>query len=64
MCEACVYFKAKGKEEILLKDIVLLKSQGDKILISDMDGKKREICGIIKEVDFMSHRVIVEGACR
>ena len=60
MCEASVYFKEKDKEEIVLKDVVLLKSQGDKILINDMDGKEKEICAIIKEVDFMNHKVILE----
>lgn len=60
MCEASVYFREKATEVILLRDVILLKSQGEKILISGMDGKEKVISGIIKEVDFMSHKVILE----
>lgn len=59
MCQARVYFKEKDKE-VLLKDVILIKCQGDKVIISSMEGEEKVISGIIKEVDFMNHEVILE----
>ena len=60
MCQVDVYLKEKEQDVILLKDVALLRPQGDKISINDIYGQEKLIRVSIKEVDFMSHKVILE----
>lgn len=63
MCEVSIHLKEKDKkEEVLLEGISFIKFHRGKILVSNLYGQERIIKGIVREIDFMKHKVVIEKA--
>ncbi len=61
MCEASIYTLENGKEELLVEraNIVIPKEDGS-IYIEDIFGQRRTVQGIIKKMELVDHRIVVE----
>jgi len=57
MCEAIVYLVRDGKQEQIMRDVVLLQPEGDKILLAELLGEKKSVRASIKKIDFLRHTV-------
>ena len=61
MCIATAYLKKQGgREDVLLKEVVLIKSDGEGLLLRTLFGEEKSIKAKIKEVNFTSSRVLLE----
>ncbi|MFN3383804.1 MAG: CooT family nickel-binding protein [Archaeoglobaceae archaeon] len=56
MCESKIVFRGKT----IFEDVVKLKVEGERLLISDILGESKELKGKILEVDLIAHRIVVE----
>lgn len=60
MCEVKVYFRNQEKEELIFQDVILVEKENDKIFLKNILGEKKEVQGIIKKLDMVEHKVILE----
>jgi len=61
MCESTVYLKEGKQEKVLMKDVAAVRSQGGKLLLTSILGERLEVEAVVAELDFMGHRIVVEG---
>ena len=61
MCEANAYILKEGKEELVLEDISVLRPEQDGLYLQNIFGEQRRIKARIKELNFVDHRIILEG---
>lgn len=59
MCESTVYSTGKS-DEPLMKDVVLITVDGDKINMRDVLGSEKVLRGGIVKIDLLNHSLIVE----
>ena len=61
MCLSTVY-KADGGERTKLAEYVSsVKSEGDKITLTDIMGLETVVFGTLKSVDLVQNQIIIEG---
>ena len=61
MCLSTVY-KADGSERTKLAEYVSsVKSEGDKITLTDIMGAETVIFGAMKSVDLVKNEIVIEG---
>ena len=61
MCLSKVYVDKGDKEELLKEEIASLKIEGKKLLLKTLFGEEKEIEACIRQIDFMTHSVILEN---
>ena len=62
MCLSTVY-KADGSERVKLAEYVSgVKTEGDKITLTDIMGAETVIFGAMKSVDLVKNEILIEGA--
>ncbi|RLC61577.1 MAG: RNA-binding protein [Chloroflexi bacterium] len=61
MCLSKVYLDKGEKEELLMEEITLLKTEGEKLLFKTLFGEEREIEATIKQIDFTTHTIFLEN---
>ena len=59
MCLAKVYLKANGDKELLLESVAFVKSGEKQLLISTIFGEQKEIEASIREIDFLTHSILL-----
>ena len=59
MCEATVYMERGGQCEKVMEDVVYIESAGAEIMLGRLFEAARTIEGVIREVDFLKHRVVL-----
>ena len=57
MCEAIVYLVRDGKQEQIMRDVVLLQPEGDTILLAELLGERKSVHASIQRIDFLRHTV-------
>jgi predicted RNA-binding protein len=57
MCESTVYSTDKT---MLMEDVLNIKIEGNKIYLTDILGMKKELSGVIVEIDLDKHGIYVE----
>lgn len=60
MCLAKVLMKSNDAEQLIMKDIALIKVEDNKITISSIFGEQKEIEATIKEINFLNSSIILE----
>ncbi|MCK5578155.1 MAG: CooT family nickel-binding protein [Planctomycetes bacterium] len=60
MCEANVYLKENGKEELLLKEVDVIRPQEDGLFMRSIFGEQKNIKARITEINLIDHKIIVE----
>ena len=60
MCESTAFVKKGDGEELFLKDVVrVVPLDSGKLLVESLLGEQKEFEGSIKEIDFMSHKILL-----
>ena len=59
MCESNAYVEKDGGQDLLLENVGRLVFEGDTILLEGILGDQVRIRGSVKEIDFMSHRIVL-----
>jgi predicted RNA-binding protein len=59
MCESTAFLMQDGKEEKLLEDVIMLKPEGNKIILKNILGETREIEAVVDHIDLMGHRIVL-----
>lgn len=59
MCETNVYVEKDGEQEVLMKDVISITPQGDKLLLVDLFGEQKQIKADFKELKLLEHMVIL-----
>lgn len=60
MCQSNAYLSSGGQEELVLEDVGLIRLEGDGVVLVSIFGEQMFVQATIKEIDLMSHRVILE----
>ena len=60
MCEAIVYLVNNGEEKEIMRDVLLLEVQWERLLLADLFGNSKELSARIRNIDFDQHKVVVE----
>jgi predicted RNA-binding protein len=62
MCESTAFLKKNGDEEKLLEDVVMLKPEGSKIVLTSVLGETKEVEGAVDHIDLMNHRIVLKAS--
>jgi len=61
MCLSKVYVDRNGKRELLMEEIASVEIGRDKLLFKTLFGEQKEIEANIRQIDFLSHSLVVEN---
>ena len=61
MCLSKVYAIKNGQRELVLSEIASLKLEANKLLLTTLLGERKEIQASIREIDFLTHSIILEN---
>ncbi len=59
MCEAIVYIDRDGELEEVMEDVVDLRPEEGKILLTGVFGDQKLVSAKIKEVKLLDHKIIL-----
>jgi len=62
MCLSKVYFDRGGKKEVLLDEVASVVVDDGKLRLKTLFGEQQEIDARIKEIDLVSHSILLENA--
>jgi predicted RNA-binding protein len=62
MCLSKAYLIKNGERELLMEEVSSVKSEGDKLLLKTLFGEQKELKAGIKEIDFMTHNILLAEA--
>lgn len=60
MCEANAYLLKEGKEELILEDISVLRSEKEELYLQNIFGEQKRIKARIREMNLLDHRILLE----
>jgi predicted RNA-binding protein len=60
MCESNAYFQENEKTVLVMKDVSRVDVDGNKIVLIDIMGNKKEVRGIIVKIDFDEHSFYIK----
>jgi predicted RNA-binding protein len=60
MCEANAYLVKQGKEELLMEALDILRPEDEMLYLRNIYGEQKKIRGVIKEMNLVNHRVVIE----
>ena len=60
MCEANAYLVKGGREELVLEDVSILRSEKDELFLQNLFGDQKKIKARIKEMNLIDHKIILE----
>lgn len=52
-----MYLVKDEEEEQIMRDVVLLRPQGDNVLLANLFGEQQTVRGAIQKIDFLRHTV-------
>ena len=61
MCLAKAYVERRGKRGLLMEEVASLEVEDEKLLLKTLFGEQTEIGANIKEIDFLTHTLILEN---
>jgi len=61
MCLSKAYVDRDGKRELLIEEIASLNIENDKLLFKTLFGEQKEVEASIRQIDFMTHSIILEN---
>jgi len=59
MCESNIVLEHNGIREIIMEEVVQVLVDGDKIQLFGILGERKEVRGVIKEVNLNRHEVTI-----
>jgi predicted RNA-binding protein len=60
MCLSKVYVAKNDERELVLSEITSLKVVANRLLLTTLLGERKEIQASIREIDFLTHSIILE----
>ncbi len=61
MCLSKAYVEINGERELLMEEVTLMEIKDNKLLLTTLFGEQREIRASIKQIDFLTHNIILEN---
>ena len=62
MCLSKVYVERNGERGLLLEEVTSLEVKDDRLLLKTLFGEQKEIEASIKEIDFLTHNIILANS--
>ncbi|MBN2076684.1 MAG: CooT family nickel-binding protein [Dehalococcoidales bacterium] len=62
MCLSKAYIAKNGENQLLIENVSSVRLEDGRILLNTLFGEHEEIKAEIKEIDFMTHRILLEEA--
>ena len=63
MCESSAYLLKEGdQEELILEDVVMLRPDDGRIILTNILGDKKELAAEIDHIDLLHHKIILRPA--
>lgn len=59
MCEANVFIDKDGELEYVMKNVITITPQQDKLLLIDLFGEQKQVKAEFKELRLLDHQVIL-----
>ena len=60
MCLSKAYLNKNGEKQLVMEDVSSVRIENDRVLLSTLFGEKEEVKAGIKEIDFMTHSILLE----
>ncbi|EFK10370.1 conserved hypothetical protein [delta proteobacterium NaphS2] len=61
MCEANVYFRDNGEEELIMESVDMMEPDGDDAWrLTDLFGEQKTVQGRVREMNLVDHRIFLE----
>ena len=60
MCLSKAYIETDGERELLAEEVAALGFAKDKLWLKTLFGEEKEVAANIKQIDFMTHAIILE----
>lgn len=60
MCLSKAYLEKNGERQLVLEEVSSVRFEDDMVLLSTLFGEQKEVKAGIKEIDFMTHRILLE----
>ena len=61
MCLSKAYVDRNGKRELLMEEVVSLEVADGRLLLKTLFGERKEMGANIKQIDFLTHSIILEN---
>ncbi len=61
MCEAIVFVVKDGEKTRLMENVVTVRPEGDRLLLTDLFGEQKLITAGIDRVDLTGHEIILKA---
>ena len=60
MCLSKAYLNNNGERQLIMDDVSSVRMEEDIILLSTLFGEQEKVKAEIKEIDFMTHSILLE----
>jgi len=60
MCETNAYLLKNGEEELIMEDVAFVRPKDGKLELKDIFGEEKTVLGTIKEIQFLSHKILIK----
>ena len=60
MCLSKAYLDKNGERQLIMEDVSSVRMENDRVLLSTLFGEREELKADIKEIDFMTHSILLE----
>ena len=61
MCLSKAYVDRDGETEVVMEGIAFMKVEDGRLLLRTLFGEQKEIGADIREIDFLTHSIILEN---
>ena len=61
MCQSSAYIEKEGKNELLMEDVDLFETNGNKIKLVDIFGEEIEVKAAVKNLSLVDHKIILKS---
>ncbi len=62
MCESNVYLKTNDSEELIMENVAAVTPlDADRFLLKGLLGERREVSGIIEDINLMAHKIVLKA---
>jgi len=59
MCLSKLYVDRNGKRELLMEEVASIEVEDNKLLFNTLFGEQKELAADLKQVDFMTHSIVL-----
>ena len=60
MCLSKAYIDRNGERGLLMEEVVALEVRDDRLLLKSLLGEQKEVEANIREIDFLTHSIVLE----